>query len=120
MNEVQVIASGAEFRRQTHRARMEIVFAEWPKRAVCKGVPLYVMYPDNEADADKDGNRPPFSEARARAVCDPCPVRTECLDWALRANDTWGVHGGLMPDEQREERRRRIRRKALHRNDLAG
>lgn len=121
MNEVQAIAVGAEFRRKTRAARKEVLTAAWPEQAACKDVPLHVLYPDNEADADEAGVRPSFSAARARAVCEPCPVRVECLDWALRAGDMWGVHGGLLPDEQREERRRRIRRKTLHSaDDLAG
>ncbi|MFG1976973.1 WhiB family transcriptional regulator [Nonomuraea fuscirosea] len=105
--------------RQTRQARREIVTAEWPKRAACIGVPLYVLYPEDRS-ARRDEKRPRFNKAKARKVCAPCPVRQECLDWALRSNDTEGVHGGLMPDEQVAERRRRVRNKTLWPAQLAG
>ncbi len=39
----------------------------------------------------------------AKAICGPCPARTECLEWALdpaRRCD-FGVFGGLTEDERR-------------------
>lgn len=33
--------------------------------------------------------------AEAKAVCDRCPVRAECLDLALSAGLEHGVYGGL-------------------------
>ena len=38
---------------------------------------------------------------RAKAVCAECPVRAECLDWALSTQQLHGVWGGL--DEQERE-----------------
>ncbi len=37
---------------------------------------------------------------RAKAVCRACPVRRECLDWAVEANERAGVWGGTTPDER--------------------
>jgi WhiB family redox-sensing transcriptional regulator len=31
---------------------------------------------------------------RAKAVCGDCPLRTACLDGALRRREPWGVWGG--------------------------
>lgn len=53
--------------------------------------------------------------AHAMAVCETCPVITDCLAWALDARDTHSILGGTTPDEralilrrrQRAERRRR-------------
>jgi WhiB family transcriptional regulator, redox-sensing transcriptional regulator len=39
---------------------------------------------------------------RAKAVCAQCPVRRECLEWALDTHQPHGVWGGL--DEQERER----------------
>ena len=52
--------------------------------------------------------------ARARAICADCPVRPECLDYALAVEATlpqaeWhGIFGGTVPGERRaiQERRR--------------
>ena len=40
----------------------------------------------------------------ALAVCEPCPVRRECLAHAL-AHESFGVWGGTTPKERRELRR---------------
>jgi WhiB family redox-sensing transcriptional regulator len=29
-----------------------------------------------------------------------CPVLEECLSWALEARESWGVWGGLTPQER--------------------
>lgn len=55
--------------------------------------------------------------ARAKRVCAGCPVRLECLEWAIQRNEI-GVWGGTTEDE-----RRLMVRKAtglyLHRRDPA-
>jgi WhiB family redox-sensing transcriptional regulator len=47
--------------------------------------------------------------ARAKAVCDGCAVRDDCLEWSLVTAQDAGVWGGLDEDERRELRRRRRR-----------
>ncbi len=39
-------------------------------------------------------------EAAAKQVCAGCPVRQECLDWALRTREPYGVWGGTSPEER--------------------
>lgn len=41
----------------------------------------------------------------ARQVCATCPVRAECLDYALRTGQDFGVWGGTVPMERRDMRR---------------
>jgi hypothetical protein len=38
----------------------------------------------------------------AKRLCFECPVRTECIKWALEKNEIWGIWGGR--DEQRIRR----------------
>lgn len=45
----------------------------------------------------------------AKAVCACCPVRVECLDFALRLKVAHGVWGGLSERERRSLRRERHR-----------
>ncbi|MCU1468294.1 MAG: transcription factor WhiB [Actinomycetia bacterium] len=45
----------------------------------------------------------------AKAVCAVCPVRDECLDFALRMKVAHGVWGGLSERERRTVRRERHR-----------
>lgn len=43
---------------------------------------------------------PGNSYAEAKAVCEGCPVRQQCLDHAL-VHEDYGVWGGLTPRERR-------------------
>ncbi len=47
---------------------------------------------------------------RAREVCGQCPVRVECLDYALETNQDSGIWGGTSEDERRILRRQYVAR----------
>jgi WhiB family redox-sensing transcriptional regulator len=52
------------------------------------------------------------SVADAKRVCSRCPVRRECLDWAVRQPEALqGIWGGLTAHERRKPRRQ-LRRAA--------
>ena len=61
------------------------------------------------ADADPSvffiGHGQPATEAKA--ICAGCPVRVECLDFALAGRERFGIWGGLTEKERRAEARRR-------------
>lgn len=42
----------------------------------------------------------------AKALCDQCPFKTACLDYALEAQEEYGIWAGTTPDERRELLRR--------------
>lgn len=46
----------------------------------------------------------------AKAVCGRCPVREQCLRWALDNSQDSGVWGGMAEDERRALKRRHRRR----------
>lgn len=48
--------------------------------------------------------------AAAKATCSDCPVRAECLTWALEHGERYGVWGGLDEAERDAIRRRKGRR----------
>jgi WhiB family redox-sensing transcriptional regulator len=43
-----------------------------------------------------------------REMCEACPVRGECLDFALADESITGLWGGTTDAERREIRRRRV------------
>ncbi|MER5549058.1 WhiB family transcriptional regulator [Streptomyces sp. NPDC001118] len=43
---------------------------------------------------------------RAKAVCGHCPVREQCLDWALGTAQSMGIWGGTTELDRRALRRR--------------
>lgn len=50
---------------------------------------------------------------RVKEFCSACPVSLECLEFALRTNQEYGIWGGKDEEERRIIRRiRRVQRKA--------
>src|SRR5690348_6327280 len=81
---------------------------EWQNGAACRDFPLVLFFgPDGERQPERD-----IRERRAKAVCTGCPVRRDCLNYALTRPERYGLYGGLNEDERASERRRRMRRAA--------
>ena len=66
------------------------IAADWEDSAECRS-----------ADADIFFAPGATQEYRAKAVCRSCPVRFECLAYALRNKVEHGVWGGLTDRERR-------------------
>jgi WhiB family redox-sensing transcriptional regulator len=80
----------------------------WMNRAACRGEDLVLFFgPDGERQPERD-----IREAKAKAICDRCPVRDQCLDYAVGRPEKYGLWAGLGEDERASERRRRMRRAA--------
>jgi WhiB family redox-sensing transcriptional regulator len=69
---------------------------KWMRSGVC-------METDPEAFFPEKGK----PTATAKAVCVGCPVRPECLEYALDGNERFGVWGGLSERERRPLLRQR-------------
>lgn len=63
----------------------------WLDEANCSALTAELFW------VDKGG-----SVAPAKAICRDCPVKHECLEWALTHNEREGVWGGLAPSERRK------------------
>ncbi len=72
---------------------------EWRHRAACRDSDADLFFPAGETGAALDQ-----AEA-ARAVCARCPVRPECLAFALQTNQEAGIWGGATEAERRRLRR---------------
>ena len=79
----------------------------WQLRAVCRDEAMAGSW-----DVDPDG-KPSEANRAALAVCEGCPVRQSCLDFALAVEGAWprwGIWGGVLPrDRERITRARRRR-----------
>jgi WhiB family redox-sensing transcriptional regulator len=79
----------------------------WRSQAICRDTDPDLFFPigtTGQALVQID---------RAKEVCGVCPVKSECLEYALETNQDSGIWGGLD-----EEQRRNIRRQAAARQRL--
>jgi len=75
-----------------------VVAGDWRHHAACRDVDPELFHPTGDSGAEHDRQ-----VAAAKVVCGRCPVRAECLAWALDALP-YGVAGGLSETERRQER----------------
>ncbi|MFB9207567.1 WhiB family transcriptional regulator [Nonomuraea spiralis] len=47
---------------------------------------------------------PAWHTVLARRICQGCPVRVQCLTWAVETGEAEGMWGGTTPDERRRIR----------------
>ena len=73
----------------------------WQEEAACKGMPDgdAVFFP-----TPVQGKNSRYAYAAARLVCNPCPVRRECLAYALAEPEYFGMWGGRTPQERQRLR----------------
>ena len=67
---------------------------EWQNWANCLGVDPDLFFPERGA-----------STTTAKEVCRGCVVRQDCLDYAMRHVERFGIWGGLSERERRRLRR---------------
>lgn len=56
--------------------------ADWTKQADCRNLPTDLWYSE-EAE----------NQAFAKEICNGCPVKEPCLEWALK-HEPYGIWGG--------------------------
>jgi WhiB family redox-sensing transcriptional regulator len=65
---------------------------EWRNDAICTQVDPELFFP---AKGDT------WTAREARIICLRCPVQKQCLEYALRHNEQFGVWGGMTERERR-------------------
>jgi len=76
------------------------VDVRWKEDAYCAGIGDWIFFPEKGQKNDL-----------AKLLCTLCPVRPECLDYAVELNNTYGVFGRTTPRDRREIRMGRRDRK---------
>ncbi|MFZ4516394.1 MAG: WhiB family transcriptional regulator [Acidimicrobiia bacterium] len=69
---------------------------QWMLNALCRTLDPGEFFPSDGVGVDK-----------ARVICATCPVKTECLEYALRNRIDHGVWGGASERERRRILKRR-------------
>ena len=68
---------------------------QWMDKAACRGADSSIFMPSNRGPFD------PVKKAEALSYCNRCPVRAECIDYALSFDITIGIYGGLTQQQRR-------------------
>lgn len=71
---------------------------DWQIRAACRGPQSEVFFPPQRTERRDDKRR---REARAKAICDDCGVRSHCLEYAVTIKEQHGIWGGLSENERK-------------------
>lgn len=72
----------------------------WRRDAACKDIDPNLFFPVGVTGAAVD------QIDTAKSICSGCPVRMDCLDFAITTNQEFGVWGGTTEDERRVLRRK--------------
>jgi len=74
------------------------------------GEPPCTNYPDAFFHDDATSSAGPrWNYKIAKTLCADCPIRLECLEYALAADEEYGVWGGLSPVERRQLKRNKLK-----------
>ena len=69
---------------------------EWQKHAACRAMGSALFFhPTDERDPARS-----HRIARAQAVCQSCAVIVDCLAYALRVREPYGIWGGLSENDR--------------------
>lgn len=74
---------------------------EWKEQGACRTESTELFFDESH------GRKAQAIELKAKAVCSRCPVRVECLEFAIATNEHNGIWGGLTDKERRSLKRRR-------------
>ncbi len=77
---------------------MTVQELKWWDMGACRGLDASIFYPDDDDEA-----------SAAKAVCESCHVRVECLEHALAVREKSGVWGGATERDRRRIIRQRRR-----------
>ena len=73
--------------------------SSWESRAACRGAESARFVPPLTPESARQRRD---REATAKQICARCPVRADCLEYALRVQEPIGIWGGLNEPERRQ------------------
>ena len=72
-------------------------YQAWRDKAACRSADPNLFFPPERGGKAQAG--------KAKAICAGCPVRKDCLEFALDTSQEYGIWGGYDEDERRPLRR---------------
>lgn len=77
----------------------EIDDATWMRQGNCVGHPTDMFYPESNTNP------------QALELCQTCPVRVECLTYAMRHHERFGIWGGTSAKKREQLRKQHQQRR---------
>ncbi len=87
-------------------AMAEIEQLEWQEEALCREYNVDLFFGGDAAESEMERQA---REAHAKAVCQRCPVKEPCLEFAMETSQKYGIWGGMTDKERASLKRRRAR-----------
>ena len=88
----------------THSMKVERLYKRLQYAILDLGQVGCMEYPENFYPEEKQG-RAAYADqleiAFAKGICQDCPIRNLCLEYALIADEEFGIWGGLTTPERR-------------------
>ena len=72
---------------------------DWQQRGLCRAQDSEIFFPPAHFEHKPEREA---REAKAKAICSECPVRIECLTWALDVREPHGVWGGASEGDRKQ------------------
>ena len=94
---------------------IEYAAADWREAGACLTADPDLFFPIAVGDGDTAGQQ----VSRALRICADCPVRQQCLEFAMRTREPAGIWGGTTPEERVRVLRARTRRSRARGTDWA-
>ncbi len=79
---------------------------EWQEDALCRQYSVELFFGPDLVETELEKQE---REAEAKAICQQCPVREPCLEFAIETNQKNGIWGGMTDKERASLKRRRAR-----------
>lgn len=72
----------------------------WQPVALCRGNHSHLFFPPSTTERKEERER---REIRAKSICQICPCKAQCLEYAMEIKEPYGIWGGLTEAERRYE-----------------
>ena len=76
----------------------------WQLKGLCRGNHSYLFFPPSTVERKEERER---REQKAKAICQVCPVKEDCLEFALEIREPYGIWGAMTETERRQVLARR-------------
>ncbi len=71
---------------------------DWQVIGLCRGNHSHLFFPPSTFERKDERER---REIRAKAICQVCPVQADCIEFAMRIREPYGIWGGTTESDRR-------------------